>query len=304
MINVMYASSSSYLSITLLSIYSLIENNPMQQLNIFFIADGLNDLEKNKLRRLENEFLYVTVKIYNINDFSEKIFALSMVDYRQSIFTKFYIDRLNVDKVLFIDSDTIFVNSITELFEVDMNNYLIAGVSIPSPRHYNRNFAITNNDVYLNFGIVLFNVKKWKEMNIRKKIFDLIDKTNVEFIEENIINSVCQGYILEISPQYNLMSSYIYFKGKKYVRIFGGGYRPNEIDEAIKNPIIIHYLNEIYIRPWFNNTNHPLKKYFINENYRHGKIVRIDENDQVKKGGIFRRLPFFILKKYYKNKRR
>ena len=41
-------------------------------------------------------------------------------------------------------------------------------------------------------------------------------------------------------------------------------YSENDINEAVNNPIIIHYTTNMRtIRPWFSNTNHPLSDIFI-----------------------------------------
>ena len=46
-------------------------------------------------------------------------------------------------------------------------------------------------------------------------------------------------------------------------KISEAGVTKDELEEAIKNPFVIHYTDEFFNRPWFKNCTHPLRHLYI-----------------------------------------
>lgn len=75
------------------------------------------------------------------------------------------------------------------------------------------------------------------------------------------------------------------------------------LGDARNNPVIIHYLNELYIRPWFGNSDHPYKHEYLY--YR----VKAGYNDRLPFGSLKTRtcilrllnalLPFTLFRSIY-----
>ena len=81
-------------------------------------------------------------------------------------FARYYIpDFVTEDKVLYLDSDLLVTDDLTDLFELDLGeNYLAATRSC------------FGAGIGFNAGVLLINNKKWQAENIRQKLIDLTEK--------------------------------------------------------------------------------------------------------------------------------
>ncbi len=77
------------------------------------------------------------------------------------------------------------------------------------------------------------------------------------------IQCTLQGDILILNPKYNMYSmmeilTYDEVMKLRHVKRY---YQRNEIEEAVKNPAIVHLTNSFLItnRAWYANSNHPRK---------------------------------------------
>ena len=98
------------------------------------------------------------------------------------------------DRVLWMDIDTIVEDDITELFETDMDDSYFGMAE--EPMRSKRPFR------YYNAGVMLMDLAKLRD----GKYLDLIDYVNrreMDFPDQDVINLLCQTQIKEISPYYN-----------------------------------------------------------------------------------------------------
>ncbi len=64
----------------------------------------------------------------------------------------------HLDRILTIDNDTIVRENISELWELNMKNYYIAGCIEPKKS--------TPNFNYINMGVAMINLRAWRENHI------------------------------------------------------------------------------------------------------------------------------------------
>ena len=101
----------------------------------------------------------------------------------------------NLDIILSLDNDTIINDNISELWDIDITNYYIAGVLEPKKSIY---------DVYVNNGVLLYNLKKIREDKIDDKIIENLNTYYYYFAEQDCFNEVFSGKILTIPSDYNV----------------------------------------------------------------------------------------------------
>lgn len=80
------------------------------------------------------------------------------------------------------------------------------------------------------------------------------------------------------------MNSYFMFPVNRIIDLFKMKkfYSEEEINNAKNNPIVLHYTDELYNRPWFSNCNHPYKEEYRKilrtspweENYKYKKLTK------------------------------
>ena len=110
-------------------------------------------------------------------------------------FARYYIpDFVTEDKVLYLDSDLLVTDDLTDLFELDLGeNYLAATRSC---------FSV---GIGFNAGVLLINNKKWQAENIRQKLIDLTEKEheNVGEGDQSILNILFQNSCYQLEDTYN-----------------------------------------------------------------------------------------------------
>ena len=264
-LNVAYSCNEVYIEHTGISILSLLENNKEEfdLINIYFIGKNVTTSSINKLKDIA--LVYNAKLIYlDFDVLCSELNINALGRHIETVYSKlFFCDILNIDKILYVDSDTIINASLSDFWNVELDNYVVAGVSTPTIGS-KKQLCLSESDTFINDGVVLMNLKKLREENYKGKFLECIASYGGDppVLSEGVINKVCQGKIKIVNPEFYLMSGLITYKHSKFngVRNF---YSKQELQNAIKNPVIIHYLAGFYNRPWNKDCKHPMKDKFL-----------------------------------------
>ena len=166
----------------------------------------------------------------------------------RAVFTKLF---PHLDRILTIDNDTIVRENISELWDLNMSNYYIAGCTEP--------IKTKSNFTYINMGVAMINLKAWRENGIDEKLVQDLNTYYFEEAEQTAINIACQGHILVLNSMYNRNNYTNLDIGKEkivhYAAIKGWQQLPltqkyknieihrNQLDDFSLDIIIPHYNN-------------------------------------------------------------
>lgn len=268
-----YSSSDEYCEYTGISMISLFENNKNLDLNIFLIDNGISlDNQKNILqiaKTYNREIVFVDGKKI-IVELKNRVpeFNGSFSTYSRIILDKIYPDY--VDKILVLDSDTVINGSIIELYKLDVSNKIIAAVE--NPEFYMNNYLnneekdiIKEKQFYFNAGIMLVNLKEWRNKNFSNCINQAISTLRqFEFVDQTILNKALpQNEYIRLPYKYNYCGHLWNEKERKNKHaFFSKFFSETEIEEAERNPIIIHYKGYTS-RPWFKESDSSLQNLYL-----------------------------------------
>ena len=148
-------------------------------------------------------------------------------------FARYFIpDFVTEDKVLYLDSDLIVTDDLTDLFELDLGeNYLAAARSC------------FGAGVGFNAGVLLIDNKKWKSENIRQKLIELTEKEheNVKEGDQSILNMLFKDQYSLLDDKYNFQIGFDAGAAEKnHTFIFEISLTPS--------PKILHYISPD--KPW------------------------------------------------------
>ena len=224
---------------------SLIHNSKNRRSLFVNIIDGGIDYT-NKLN-LENILKENNIKYQFLYTDAKDIVHLK-IDKHLSLATyyRLLIPQLldnNIEKVLYLDSDIIVNNEIVELCKKDIANYSIAAVETPLfDRH--KELFMDIGAKYFNAGVLLINLRYWRENNISNNIIDFIRKNpeRVLYHDQDGMNSILYNNWLPLDVTWNMTSQLLYLVEANQVEI----------------PNIIHYTEAS--KPWQLLNNHPFKK--------------------------------------------
>ena len=155
------------------------------------------------------------------------------------------------DRIIHLDGDTLIFKDLNEMYNLDFNDNYVLGIYdfISDGIDY---LGIKSN-IYINDGVILFNLKKVREDN---KIFGLIDmitrKTYLKNEDQTILNYILYPKIGRIPSKYVIIN----FNDKSSINIYLNYLRTKfpmkEIEEALNSPTIIHHIS-CAPKPWFIN---------------------------------------------------
>lgn len=278
---IIYSSSDAYSMCTGISLYSLYKNNvDIDILNVHILSTDISDENKNRLKSIALSFNRSLNIIDAKNDFINWTNKLNLSLFRDAYNTYSRL-MLNIwfkhlDKIMVIDSDTLVCGSIKDAWNIDIKDYYIAAV--PEVAMYGKdNFQedpdlLNSLDMYYNMGVCIVNLKKWREDDIDRFIFNSVQKETKPFMlaDQSILNKYLSGNITRMPLKYNFYTPCHHISYKVLNSIFNQKrvFTEDEYEDAITNPAIIHYLGHSYERPWFKNN-----AAYKNQNYLSVKML-------------------------------
>lgn len=153
------------------------------------------------------------------------------------VMTKYFSD---LDRILWLDVDTLVLKNIDELWDLDMDNYYYAGVLEP-----------WKMEPYINTGVLMANLKKLREDNAEDILVETLNTKQMKFPDQDCINEFYGDKILHIPSIYNL----------------------NEWTEQCDDPKILHFAGT---QTWQNDKKNNVLYQFRNRDWR---IRNVGETD-------------------------
>jgi lipopolysaccharide biosynthesis glycosyltransferase len=185
------------------------------------------------------------------NAFDDVKITLPNVNSNATFFRLLLMEYLNYyDKCIYLDSDVLVNQDICELYDTELEGDYIAGVKavayVTRPDgggDYLKQTGLKSLDQYINAGVLVMNLKKMREDDIKSKIEKLMFRCYPSQ-DQDILNIVCYDRIRFLPFKYNVMTKYAYYDIEKYEEIFS----EEQIVDAWMKPAIIHYAD--IIKPW------------------------------------------------------
>lgn len=266
--NVMYLSDDNYAYIAGISMMSLLENNKdAEYIHIFLVGDNISKENKKKLYETVNSKSR-QLTIIDKPDIKSLIGCdVEMHWWVENVFSRVFLDEVfkefkEVKKLIYLDSDTIVTGNLSDLWEIDLNNCIGAGVLEAMGSLHKRAIGLKREEPYFNAGMFVVDVEKWRKEGFDYKVKSFIESVNgkMEYADESVLNGIAANDMKIISPKYNLTSLSFYFsldEVKRYRKPFFH-YTEAELQEALSDARIIHFTSSFMdVRPWVEGSKHP-----------------------------------------------
>ncbi len=266
MLNIVFASDNNYVPLLGVAITSLIKNNQndFDKINIFIIDDGITEENKNRIELLITNPNHVLnfIKTKNLADLEVNVVGLDRNSNMNSFttYSRLFLPSLlpkDIDKIIYLDCDILVVGSFKELWDININDYYVGGVLDVNSTPAKIRLGLKLEEDYFNAGILLINLKKWRENNVEEKFISFMIENQNRFYQhdQGILNNVFKDQFLILNPKYNLQSCFQtldYDLAKKYLAMKEEYYSKEIVNHARKNPIVLHFWGSNFDRPWFN----------------------------------------------------
>ncbi|WP_455634895.1 glycosyltransferase family 8 protein [Parabacteroides sp.] len=262
--DIVFCLDNNFVMQTGVAMTSVCENNQTESIKFHLISTSLSNESQMDLRDIVAKY-GKEICFYIVDDSLLDNCPVNVPGQCETVsiatYLKVFIVNIlpdNIDKVLYLDGDLIVRGSLTDLWNTDVSEVSLAAVRdiiADDIRLYNRLCYYDPSFGYVNTGVVLFNLKFWKEHNVLGQCLDYMSKYPERLItkEQDLMNAVLVGKIGFLPFKYNLQILFLQQKSILFVRM---DYF-SELDNAIQNPVVLHYI--AYPKPWLKEYDLPYK---------------------------------------------
>ncbi len=302
---------AKYLGISMLSLFQ--SNRCFGTIEIFVLDCGIGEENRQRLTALAREYGRVihfismeeAVTGLNLNMGTRRIAIAAYARlFLASVIPESY------DKILYLDCDTIIRDDIADLWNVEMEDCMVAGVKDTLDRFFIEIIGLGPEEAYVNSGVLLINLAGWREEHLEQQFMDFIRRFdgNVPHHDQGTINGVCVKKKYIVPPRYNVTSNLYSFSAKTIRRIYSmdSFYSQEELDEAKKNPVVLHFTTGLVGRPWEENCIHPMKEEYLRiaeiSPWKAKKLLPDSRSFAVRVfSGFYYHMPRFISEQIYRS---
>jgi lipopolysaccharide biosynthesis glycosyltransferase len=189
----------------------------------------------------------------------------------------------DVNKAIYLDADAIVARNLEELWSLPLEGKYCAAVQEvfspvldpaevyshplysmtvpnmdPRPIPNYRELGLAADAPYFNAGILLMNVKRWREDGIARRALECLrdNAGHVRFWDQYALNVVFSGQWKIIDPRWN-QNTYVFQLPSWEL----SHYTEQELDELKRNPWIVHF--NFLPKPWDLKCDHPFRDLFF-----------------------------------------
>ena len=253
MIDIVVTVDENYMQHLNVMLVSLFSNTKVKIVLHCIISDDVSNISLEKLRKviLQNNSI---LNIYNSESSNELFEFLKKLKinfhFKYTMYFRLFLDKIlpkNIEKILYLDPDIIVNDDIENLYKIYLENFYLGAIEEDFENNNKKRLKIENKNYY-NSGVLLINLKLWRENDISNKILHFIKNLDFEKIlypDQDIINLFFKDYeIKKLDPKWNIHAEYLILNNY-YVEDFK----------------IMHFSGSN--KPWNYSCLHPYKNYYF-----------------------------------------
>lgn len=269
--NFILSSDDNYAQHMGVAIYSILDHNrDADAINIYIIDNDIHDDNRQKLHQLEQKFQNAHLHFIPFNKWRDSLQLNMSWDISISAYARLFVASMlpkNVERVIYLDCDMVVAGSLKGLWTTDLHGCVLGAVQDDIPTHLKAAVGLTATDPYFNSGMLLIDLKHWREEGCEATCLKFINDRDGRVIhhDQGVLNGVFRGKWYRLPLQANIMTIHYIFnlcQIKKYYRDESEFYNENDIAKAKEKPWILHYTPSFTSRPWVKTCKHPLKNLY------------------------------------------
>lgn len=271
-----------YISVT---IKSIIENHHNCDIHIHVLTNYISIYNQKILYEIIKGFSRVSLRIYEIDDTSLQ----GLKTGHWTIYTWYRLlipDTLpnEINRVLYLDADTLVVANLTDLFSINMDRKSIAAVEdiySNDKKIYNR-LGYDSSQKYICVGVMLMNLDFWRKNQLSEKIINWARHNSSSIVapDQDAINYICRDTKILLPLRFDIFNMFLVsevYLQKPYLE---------QVKACVMTPAIIHYAGCV---PWVKDEPQHL---FYNKWIKYNKMLKHPVKIKYKAKGL-------LLLKYY-----
>lgn len=270
-LNALYQFNDKYAPFAGVSMTSLFENNrDFDEIRVYILGENISENNEQLLRTTTINYGRI-IEFIDTSKLIDKMKMLGMPTYRGSyaanmrLFLPEVLDA-EIDRLLYLDADTIVNASLESLVKLNIKECPIAMALDSLGACHKKDLGIQERDYYYNSGVILFQMKKWRDMKMTELIVDHMKNIRLHYPspDQDLLNVVCRKHIFCLNARYNFQPIHLAFSLEDYYRNYGhiGYYSYEILKQEKENVVIYHFFRFIGEFPWNYNNSHPANDFF------------------------------------------
>ena len=251
-IPIFFATDDNYIPFLEVALRSLIDNASRNyNYNIHILNTGLKEENKAVIKTLEDKnfkifFEDISNVIEPIKKNLKNVYHFSLVMYY-----RLFIDKLfpQYDKVLYLDCDIVVLGDISKLYNTILGCNLVGAIQeqVINSNETFKEYALLGVGVspekYFNSGILLMNLKKFREEKVCEQFMYLIDTYSFDVVDPDqaYLNVLCKDKVKYLPNGWNKESLPLKLEGKLNIVHYALYKKPWQYDDVLNGEYFWKY---------------------------------------------------------------
>ena len=215
-IPVFFAVDNGYIPFLGVALKSLIDNtSEKNKYAIKVLYTSVTEENKKRIKKYEKENISIEFVDLNkqLEEIKGKLYTRNY--FSNTTYYRLFIPELypEYDKAVYIDSDTICLADIADLYNVDIGDNLIAAVPDGAVQavdvfkdYVERVVGVSDYNNYFNAGVIVMNLEELRKYKFQEKFIYLLEKIRFEVAQDqDYLNRLCKGRVKIIGYEWNRM---------------------------------------------------------------------------------------------------
>ncbi len=215
-IPIFFAVDDGYIPFLAVSLKSVIDNaSEENEYKIKILYTNVSEKNMEKIKKYENKNVdieFVNVK-KQLEEIKGKLYTRNY--FSNTTYYRLFIPEMYPEykKAVYIDSDTVCLTDIANLYNIDIGDNLIAGTpdgavqAIDIFKDYvERVVGVSNYNNYFNAGIIVMNLEGLRKYKFQEKFIYMLEKIKFEVAQDqDYMNRLCKGRVKLLDFSWNRM---------------------------------------------------------------------------------------------------
>jgi lipopolysaccharide biosynthesis glycosyltransferase len=174
-----------------------------------------------------------------------------------------YLLPADIKKVIYLDTDVIVKGDLSNLWDIDIQNYYALAVQDVAVGCFSKvshidcqKLGVSPDQKYFNSGVMVINLEQWRIHNIPEKALSYLEHYPLRFPDQDALNIVLAQHWRELDPHWNQGHAIHLLSSWKE-----SPYEESAFLKALNEPYIVHFSSQP--KPWMFGCTHPEKDLFF-----------------------------------------
>jgi lipopolysaccharide biosynthesis glycosyltransferase len=253
---------AQHLAVTLASLLTNLK--PGIEPHVHVVTDGFSETNRQKIAMLKSirpfTIDYLTVSGDDFKNFPNQWAHVSYATY-----FRLKLPELlpQVDKIVYLDIDTVVTGDVAPLWDIVLTDdeWIAGALELEVGTDFLQTIGLPPDEPYVNAGIMVMNLDALRRNQFEQRCATFIADYHhvIKYVDQDVINHVCQGHKKIIDPRYNMVFSR-YYHAHRLDR-YHSVYSTETLQQALQQPVVIHFSGGY--KPWLYACRHNLASLYM-----------------------------------------